>query len=705
MDEPNRRWSAFTKRAVILIILVLLALMVYRFRDVLPPLMIAFLLAFVLSPIVGFLADRLRLSRGLATAIVFLLLIAGMLGVVVAAPVSAVQNVVRAVRDTQFDTIRIINDLGAFFERPVEIGDYVLDLSDVYQELSAMLTSFVASVAEGTLDVVFDLASGAFWLIVILMTTFYLVKDVDRFTEQLYNLAPPGYRDDVVRLRQQITDVWNAFLRGQLVMGLVMMVITTVVCTAVGLPYAVVMGLVAGVTEFIPNLGPILALVPAVLVALFTGSSFLPLSNFWFAVLVLGLYLVIQQVEGNLILPRVMGSSLNLHPLMVLIGIIIGGSMAGILGMLLAAPVLATLRVIGYYVFCRLYDRDPFAKLEEEAKPSQPGLVKRAGRAAWYRLWEKLEQRKEQSSEKSQVQIRPARATDKPAVEAICAQIWEGEDYIPEMWDEWLADPHGQLAVAELAGQIVGFAKLGRLADDGSTELADDEWWLEGLRVDPAHRRKGIAGQLQAHLVELTHRIGRGTLRLGTRSLNEPVHRLAARDSFRHVATYRRYRADPLPATDAPPPRQLTEADLPAAWALVNDSPRYQAAGGLYEDFWTWKNLTRDRLARHLAAGDVWGLDAYAELTSLAMICRTEGENAIDIGYVDGTEEALTSILQGLRGLAAQRGQTDVRVKSVDEPVLIAAVEAAGYERYRDHTLCIFELELEEGESDGRKTA
>jgi len=400
MNEPVRRWSAFTKRAVALIILVLVALMIYRFRDVLPPLMIAFLLAFILSPVVGFLTNRLHLSRGPATALVFLVLIVGMLGVVVAAPVSIVPNVARAVRETQFDTIRIITDLGTFFERPVEIGGYSLDLSEVYQELSAMLTSFVGSVAQGTLDVVFDIASGAFWLIVILITAFYMVKDTDRLVGQLDDLAPPGYRDDLVRLRQQVTDAWNAFLRGQLVMGLIMLAITTVICTAVGLPYALVMGLIAGVTEFIPNLGPILALIPAVLVALFTGSSFLPLSNFWFAVLVLGLYLVIQQVEGNLILPRVMGSSLNLHPLMVLIGIIIGGSMAGILGMLLAAPVLATLRIVSYYIFCRLYDRDPFAEPEMEAAPPKPGLIKRAHKAALHRLQQEITQRMKQDEEK-----------------------------------------------------------------------------------------------------------------------------------------------------------------------------------------------------------------------------------------------------------------------------------------------------------------
>jgi len=129
---------------------------------------------------------------------------------------------------------------------------------------------------------------------------------------------------------------------------------------------------------------------------LFRGSNFLPMSNFWFAVLVAGLYIVIQQIEGNLLLPRILGRSLNLHPLLVLIGIIVGGSMAGILGMLLAAPVLATLRIVGRYVFCRLYDHDPFVEPEEKVALPGPSLLKRAGEAALGRLQERMEQRVEQ---------------------------------------------------------------------------------------------------------------------------------------------------------------------------------------------------------------------------------------------------------------------------------------------------------------------
>jgi predicted PurR-regulated permease PerM len=391
-NGTDPRWSDFTKRTVALILFLLLALVVYRFRDLLAPMMIAFLTAFILHPIVGFLKDHLPISRGAATAIVFLVLILAMVATL-AAPVAVVPSIQRAVRNFQFDFNRVITDIGDFLDRPLEFAGYTLDLSRVYEEISSMLRSFVTQVAQGTVDVAFSLASGALWVLFILMTAFYLVKDADRIIRQLDSLAPPGYQADMARLRQRIARVWNAFLRGQLILGLAMFVITTVIGTAIGLPYAVVMGVIAGLMEFVPNVGPIIALIPAVLVALFQGSAFLPMSNFWFAVLVLGIYIVIQQVEGNLLVPRILGGSLNLHPLVVLIGIIIGGNLGGILGMLLAAPVLATLRVIGYYVFCRLYDQDPFAPPPEEEAPdsAEPGLVRRTGEAAWRQLLERLD--------------------------------------------------------------------------------------------------------------------------------------------------------------------------------------------------------------------------------------------------------------------------------------------------------------------------
>lgn len=396
---PYQRWDTATKRIVAVSVLVFLSLVVYQFRTLLRPLVVAFLVAFILNPIVDFLDDRVGMHRGLATGLLFLLLCLALLGAL-AAPVSAVPSVTRAIFSLQFDLKQIITDIGAFFDRPIEIVGFEFDLSDVYGELSASLRRLVESIAQGTLDVVWGIASGAFWVIFVLIVAFYLVRDAHRIAAQVEELAPPGYRDDVTRLRREFAGVWNAFLRGQLLLGTGMAVSTAIVDTAIGLPYAWALGLFAGLFEMVPNIGPYIAAVPAILLALIRGSAFIPLGNFWFAVLVAGVYFVLQLIENNFFVPRILGRSLKVHPLTVMIGILAGGQLAGILGILLAAPTLATLKVMGIYILNRLYDRDPFPEPSEpeEKKPAkqEPTMVKKVGLAALEHLQRKVERAKQQ---------------------------------------------------------------------------------------------------------------------------------------------------------------------------------------------------------------------------------------------------------------------------------------------------------------------
>lgn len=283
------------------------------------------------------------------------------------------------------------------------------------------------------------------------------------------------------------------------------------------------------------------------------------------------------------------------------------------------------------------------------------------------------------------VRIRAARAADKADVEALCSQIWEEtDDYVPQVWDDWLADSSGKLVVAELKDRVIGLAKL--------TRLTPNQWWLEGLRVSPEHQHRGIGGKLHAHLVEAFSQTGQGTLRFGTHSENHPVHRLASRHGFRQVATYRLYEAEPLTTESAATLRQLTAADLNSAWRLVQNSPRYRAAGGLVETFWSWEAFTHERLAQYLAKGQIWASDIQDRLKGLALICETDKEDAIDVGYVDGCEDAMETVLLSLRRLAAQRGCDRVRFRAVDETHLISAIERAGYQSGWDRDLWIFEL-------------
>jgi N-acetylglutamate synthase-like GNAT family acetyltransferase len=363
---------------------------------------------------------------------------------------------------------------------------------------------------------------------------------------------------------------------------------------------------------------------------------------------------------------------------LVLVGVIVGGSLGGILGMLLAAPTLATLRVVVRYLYCRIYDLDPFAEPEEEVEPPRkPGLLKNVQRRTldWLR-----------KARKTKTQVRPAEAQDEAAIIDICARVFEWEDYIPESLNEWLDDTQGELVVAQTDGQVTGCAKL--------TRLDEDEWWLEGLRVDPDHQKKGIGGQLHAYLVEKASQIGRGTLRYGTASDNKAIHRLSSRFGFRRVATYHPYEANVAGIADGIVPRQLTEADVEAAWCLIGQSPRYQAAGGMYEVAWQWRNLSRERMANHLQKGEGWGVDINGELAALALISWSRENEALCAGYVDGFDEALAIMLRGLCRLAAQQGYEAVHIKPVAEPALMNATEEAGYEPHWDRGIWIFERPL-----------
>jgi predicted PurR-regulated permease PerM len=589
---------------------------------------------------------------------------------------------VRAIRSLNLDFVRITSDLEELASQPIVFLGREWELSSVYQQLSQALQSFLSAIAAGTVDVVVGFASTLFWLVFILLAAFYLVKDADRITGWLDDLPPSSMQEDAIRLRRRITNVWNAFLRGQILMAFFLAVITTIVATIVGLPNPLALGLLAGAMEFVPNLGPIIAAVPAVLLAFFQGSSWVPLSNFWFAVLVLGLYLIIQQIEGNVLLPRILGQSLNLHPLIVLVAVIAGGSLAGILGVLLAAPVVATMRVLADYLYKRLTDQDPFPEEEPAESKSWFGLI----------LWQRVRRR----LLSGQWVVRPAQAEDWPDVEQVCSKIWDGEDYVPQMWAEWLEDPRGELTVVERKGRVMALAKL--------TRLADDEWWLEGLRVDPRYRRLGVARLLQTRQLAVLDGEGEGVVRFATGSHNRAIHQNASRDAFQRVAKFLYYGADPLPGLC--PIRKLSTRNVKAAWKLVERSPVLEAASGLYEVSWQWLRLTRERFVAHLRAGEVWASDVNDRMAAVAIVPQWEREepSRLTVGYLSGEAEGIIALAWGLRVLAGQEGREGVRIRPPDYAPLLESLEAAGVRSDWEHDLWVFERSVyaeTEDEQDG----
>jgi len=364
-------WSRTTKRLIAVGLVIILLLFLYVFRALLPPIAIALVLAYILKPLADFVERRAKLPRTLAVILVFLLLLL----VISLIPVTVVPYAVDRITRLNLDVQQLTDDLLTFLSQPVFILGYSLSLQDLVGDLQGALQDLLRPFATQTVTVLFGVASSLLWLLSIFIISFYLVKDAERLRSFLDRIAPPGYTEELRRLREEINRVWKAFFRGQVLLGVVIGVVVWIAMMAVGLPNAGLMGLLAGLLEVIPTFGPILATIPALLVALFLGSTYLPLSNFWFAVLVLGIYTLIQQLENAYLVPRIMGRRLQLHPVVVFIGVLAGGLLFGALGVLLAAPIIGTLRVELRYTYAKLLDEDPFPPEFVEAGEIYPGEI------------------------------------------------------------------------------------------------------------------------------------------------------------------------------------------------------------------------------------------------------------------------------------------------------------------------------------------
>lgn len=355
-------WSRTTKRLVVVGLILLSLLALYLFRVLLPPLAIAMVLAYVLKPMVDLMERRARLPRLLAVFLVFLILLV----ILSTIPAAVVPYLVDQVTRLNLDLQQLANDLVAFLSQPIHLLGFTFNLQDVVGDIQGTFQGLWRPFATGTVSLIFNVASSLLWILSILVISFYLVKDADRLRAFLDGLAPPGYAQELRRLREEIGLVWKSFFRGQVVLGMIIGIVVWIAMTVVGLPNAGLMGFIAGVLEVVPTFGPVFATIPALFIALFRGSIYLPLSNFWFAVLVVGLYTLIQQIENAYLVPRIMGRRLQLHPVVVFIGVLAGGVLAGALGVLLAAPVIATGRVLLGYVYAKLLDQDPFPPVREE---------------------------------------------------------------------------------------------------------------------------------------------------------------------------------------------------------------------------------------------------------------------------------------------------------------------------------------------------
>lgn len=285
----------------------------------------------------------------------------------------------------------------------------------------------------------------------------------------------------------------------------------------------------------------------------------------------------------------------------------------------------------------------------------------------------------------SEFLFRQAQLADESAVVALSAQIWEGEDYVADCFHDWVADPRGQFTVVYEGEELVAFGKL--------TESGPGEWWLEGLRVAPAHRGRGLARRLHEYAVTLADQIGWGVLRFMTASNNKAVHKLARESGFHRISQH--WLADAALETavigDAAPFTLVEAAELPHLRTYLQQSATFAATHGLMEHDWVLLSILPRLAAWQQAQQLYWwrGSD-----TAFLIFSADAEEQTGWLSYLDAPLAVWPTLLADLAALALRLGLQNLHSKPLATEAGRVAFTAVGWNVDPDVQLWAYERPL-----------
>jgi predicted PurR-regulated permease PerM len=379
MEEPivkSPRWGSTTKLLVGLVLIGIVAFLISRFGSLITPLLMIFIIAYLFHPLTAMIANGLGISWKAAVNILYGIIFICLIGLLTLGGIGLIQQVQSLIGQVQTiiaDLPRLLEELSG---QVFHIGPFVVDMQTVeLQAITDQVLAFVQPVLGQTGTLVGTLASRALevfgWTFFVLLVSYFVMSESNGLREDLIKIDLPGYSEDFRKLGTQLSEIWNAFLRGQIFIFFLTFAIYVVLLSSLGVRYSLGLALMAGLAKFLPYIGPAITWMVMALVTFFQAHQPFGLEDnaLLYTAIVVIISLVVDQIIDNLITPRILARTLRVHPAAVLVTALIAANLLGILGVVIAAPSLATLTLLGRYTMRKMFDQDPFPAWETAPHP------------------------------------------------------------------------------------------------------------------------------------------------------------------------------------------------------------------------------------------------------------------------------------------------------------------------------------------------
>jgi predicted PurR-regulated permease PerM len=377
--EPNfttsPRWSSTTKLLVGLVIVGIIAFLFIRFTSLITPLLMIFILAYLLHPIATMISYWLRVSWKAAVNILYFIILILLIGSLTLGGVGLVGQVQSLIQLVETIVADLPNYLESLSGQVFQIGPFTLDMTKIdLDAISTQLLSFVQPLLGRTGNLVTRVASGAAeifgWTFFILIVSYFLMVESSGLQSDLIRVEVPGYNEDLRKLGSKLSTIWNSFLRGQIFIFAMATVIYIFVLSIFGVRYAIGIAFLAGLAKFLPYIGPAITWVIMALVTYFQRPTPFGMEPLTYMLMVVITTTIIDWIIDNLVVPRIMAQTLRVHPAAVLVTALIAANLLGIIGVVIAAPFLASIMLLGRYTMRKMLDLNPWPP--GETVPVQP---------------------------------------------------------------------------------------------------------------------------------------------------------------------------------------------------------------------------------------------------------------------------------------------------------------------------------------------